>query len=74
VSSALHPVILVVRSDIASLFSELITIDNTMILTEKTSLHDFYRAVSASADGGDFPAEEALRQRTPGAGADHGLP
>jgi hypothetical protein len=47
--------ILVVRSDIASLFSELINIDNTMILTEKTSLHDFYRAVSAPADGGDFP-------------------
>ena len=56
-------VILVVRSDIASLFSELITIDKTMILTEKTSLHDFYRAVSAPADDGDFSLPKKLSAR-----------
>jgi hypothetical protein len=51
--------ILVVRSDIASLFRELINIDNTMILTEKTPLHDFYRAVS-TADGSEFSVPKKL--------------
>lgn len=55
--------ILVVRSDIASLFRELINIDNTMILTEKTPLHDFYRAVSAPADDGDFSVPKKLSAR-----------
>ena len=53
--------ILVVRSDIANLFRELINIDNTMILTEKTPLHRVFRT------------EEAFCQRAPGAGADHDL-
>lgn len=55
--------ILVVRSDIASLFREPINIDNTMILTEKTPLRDFYRAVSAPADDGDFSVPKKLSAR-----------
>ena len=55
--------ILVVRSDIANLFRELINIDNTMILTEKTPLHDFYRAVSTPAVGSEFSVPKKLSAR-----------
>ncbi len=55
--------ILVVRSDISSLFRELIDIDKTLILTEKTPLNDFYRAVSSSIDGGDFSLPKKLSTR-----------
>ena len=47
--------ILVVRSDIANLFRELINIDNTMILTEKTPLHDFYAPSVLPQSAASFP-------------------
>lgn len=55
--------ILVVKSDIADLCLELIGIDNVLILTEKSSLGDFYLATSTPRNGRQAPAQKKLSAR-----------
>ncbi|WP_434638957.1 helix-turn-helix transcriptional regulator [Klebsiella sp. I138] len=56
--------ILMVKSDIASLFRELIDLDNIMILTEKSSLTDFSHAVSTPAgSSSSIPLQKKLSAR-----------
>ena len=55
--------ILIVKSDIASLCLELIDIDNVLILTEKSSLFDFYLATSLPLKGRQAPVQKKLSAR-----------
>ncbi|HHG8773618.1 TPA: LuxR C-terminal-related transcriptional regulator [Raoultella planticola] len=55
--------VLMVKSDIASLCLELIDIDNVLILTEKSSLSDFYHIASTPADGRGLTVQKKLSAR-----------
>lgn len=55
--------VLMVKSDIASLCQELIDIDNILILTEKSSLSDFYRVASTPADERGLAVQKKLSAR-----------